>query len=549
MVKAKKLLWFIFVCVSSAAILSSCGWFQKPRCNVTFLKDGGVYFAVDVKKGDVSVFPGDPVKEGYAFGGWYYSDSPDVEFTRSAKVTRDITAFAKFSPKPQTLAVIASDPALGGYRVETGAGEFTDGDAVAGIGVFTDEKARVLAEPKENGAFSGWYKGSVFLSAEESYSFIMPPNALTLTARFSDNGGAGAAINPSAGFSGGEGTAASPYLIASAAELALVNSVNSENSGGILHFRLTADIDLRGADWTPIGSADSAFTGVFDGNGRTVSNFAAPASFSGAEFGLFGRARNARIFGLNVEDARVNVESSGIAYVGALVGVAEDTEIYSCSASGRIAATKTDANGGDAEGARSALYVGGIIGAVFSTGNDYALFKSLTNGRSSVIISARTDGADIYAGGIAGNVSNFHIEKAFSLGCVSAFSDSGAAYAGGIAAYYNGVLGGGNRAVLTDVFAAADVFADSTEASAYAGRITASFDDMPEYSQSAYFYGASLIAVGKRGGINDFGKRAGALEFLSSATFFNGKLHLQPEFWYFPPNMNFPANGETPILI
>ena len=70
--------------------------------------------------------------------------------------------------------------------------------------------------------------------------------------------------------------------IATAEDLAAINSNLSGN------YVLTADIDLGGAEWTPIGSfvqlgsegeeAETpdpayAFTGTFDGQGHTISNF------------------------------------------------------------------------------------------------------------------------------------------------------------------------------------------------------------------------------------------------------------------------------------
>ena len=61
----------------------------------------------------------------------------------------------------------------------------------------------------------------------------------------------------------------SDYIeIGTAEELAAV----SNNLGG--KYRLKNDIDLRGQNWTPIGSgegyATGSFTGEFDGNGFTV---------------------------------------------------------------------------------------------------------------------------------------------------------------------------------------------------------------------------------------------------------------------------------------
>ena len=70
--------------------------------------------------------------------------------------------------------------------------------------------------------------------------------------------------------------------IATAEDLKAVNDNLSGN------YVLTADIDLEGAEWTPLGSfvqmgedgeeaetpdPEYAFTGTFDGQGYTISNF------------------------------------------------------------------------------------------------------------------------------------------------------------------------------------------------------------------------------------------------------------------------------------
>lgn len=61
------------------------------------------------------------------------------------------------------------------------------------------------------------------------------------------------------------------YLIGTGAELAwFAQKVNggSTKISGIL----TADIDLAGYEWTPIGTASKQFAGTFDGQNHTVDN-------------------------------------------------------------------------------------------------------------------------------------------------------------------------------------------------------------------------------------------------------------------------------------
>lgn len=72
----------------------------------------------------------------------------------------------------------------------------------------------------------------------------------------------------------GSGTEADPYLISTAAELGWVARYERDNTAAVRYYMLTADIDLSGAWWTPIGGIkrDKPFYGVFDGNQKTISN-------------------------------------------------------------------------------------------------------------------------------------------------------------------------------------------------------------------------------------------------------------------------------------
>ena len=103
-------------------------------------------------------------------------------------------------------------------------------------------------------------------------------------------------------FAGGTGTESDPYQIANGAELAyLASSVNSGETYTGKNFVLTANIDLNGLPWTPIGNSFSdallegsnyrIFAGNFDGNGYTISNVSIGSETAPLEadvFGLFG---------------------------------------------------------------------------------------------------------------------------------------------------------------------------------------------------------------------------------------------------------------------
>ena len=48
-------------------------------------------------------------------------------------------------------------------------------------------------------------------------------------------------------------------------------------------YALGADIDLGGADWTPIGTASAPFTGSLHGNGYAIRNLSCTNSLSGSD--------------------------------------------------------------------------------------------------------------------------------------------------------------------------------------------------------------------------------------------------------------------------
>lgn len=80
-------------------------------------------------------------------------------------------------------------------------------------------------------------------------------------------------IESAAEFAAGDGTQGAPYQISSAGDLAnLAKMVSGGETYESTYFELTADIDLGGKEWTPIGTKDSQFAGKFSGNGKTIRN-------------------------------------------------------------------------------------------------------------------------------------------------------------------------------------------------------------------------------------------------------------------------------------
>lgn len=100
----------------------------------------------------------------------------------------------------------------------------------------------------------------------------------------------------------GEGTAEAPYKITMPEQFAsLAEAVSSGEFDGVdggIHVALESDLDLSDyEDWTPIGSTAHPFTGVFDGQGHTISGLTIANDNPNdvKEWGLFGMVQDATI--------------------------------------------------------------------------------------------------------------------------------------------------------------------------------------------------------------------------------------------------------------
>lgn len=130
-------------------------------------------------------------------------------------------------------------------------------------------------------------------------------------------------------FAGGSGTADDPWQIASADQLAYlpatVNDGSKSSYMGAYFFVLTADLDMTGVDWRPIGNMNdienhtTLFLGSFDGQDYTVSNL----TYKNDQFivgaGLFGISVG-EIKNVNIENAAVHCTNAGAMAIGSLVG-------------------------------------------------------------------------------------------------------------------------------------------------------------------------------------------------------------------------------------
>ena len=93
-----------------------------------------------------------------------------------------------------------------------------------------------------------------------------------------------------------------------------VNSGELYKESDCKEVTLTADIDMSGESWTPIGTHSKPYDGIFNGNGHVVKNLYVELTTDYA--GLFGYAKNATIYNMHLQNPQVR----GNDYVGSLAG-------------------------------------------------------------------------------------------------------------------------------------------------------------------------------------------------------------------------------------
>ena len=197
------------------------------------------------------------------------------------------------------------------------------------------------------------------------------------------------------------------YLIGTGAELAwFAQKVNggSTKISGIL----TADIDLAGYEWTPIGTASKQFAGTFDGQNHTVDNLSINYSSTTPiplYRGLFGWVSGANVTDrAKIENMTVNgtvvassTKSVNDAYVGGIAGRADYADLTNLHANVDVSIKRTSGN---------YQSVGGVVGGTY-----YSL--NVTNCSNSGNVTGWR-----YCAGIVGNISSGN-QPSTITGCVN----------------------------------------------------------------------------------------------------------------------------------
>lgn len=197
-----------------------------------------------------------------------------------------------------------------------------------------------------------------------------------------------------------------------------LNAVRNNLKG---YYYLTKDISFKssdfaaggkyyngGAGWQPIGSKYFPFTGVFDGNGHTISGLYIninDTTGNNVYAGLFGNCDEGTIRNLGMLNSSITAGGVGAIYVGGIVGYTpyeSYATIENCYNTGVV----NGIGNGEYE-----TFVGGIAGRICNTTiiNCYNTGEVLGHGTS------------VSVGGVAGStVGSSTVKNSYNLGVVSA---------------------------------------------------------------------------------------------------------------------------------
>ena len=308
-------------------------------------------------------------------------NNPTLEFThRTARVTIELkpgTGFTSVAGATVSLVSLSADngnpTAIKTYNASGNTYEALTAPQTVAAG-----KPFVKVE-LGGGTFYFRPQNNVVLEAGSRYKYTVKVNATGLTLE-------GCTIGSWADGGGESGTAedlgyiydsnTKTYTVYNAD--GLMNIAELVNGGKTdINITLTADIDLTGKNWTPIGTDyDNSYKGTFDGGGHTITGltFTTNDEFAGL-FGWLNRAGTVK----NVVMEGVQITSHQIygGSIGGVVGYSWGT-IENCSVSGSVSGT---------------VYVGGVVGVQIG--------GSITGCSSSATVKGTVD-----VGGVAGQTNS-----------------------------------------------------------------------------------------------------------------------------------------------
>lgn len=246
----------------------------------------------------------------------------------------------------------------------------------------------------------------------------------------------------------GDGSAYNPFLIKSEADLIAfrdyVMASDETNNNMQASAKLVSNIALT-SNWTPIGNESIVYSGIFNGQGHTISNLVVNSDEK--YVGLFAQ-NNGHILNLKVSG---NITSSGD-YIGGIVG-ANYSKLSDVSFNGNINSLAKEAivggicgiNSGAisntlSQGEISAIGVDSVIGGNVGVVESGTMYHVINQATVNLEVADSSDDNDCegMAGGIAGFNYEGLINVSYNQGVVT--GNDLQAYTGGIVGLNNGQI-------------------------------------------------------------------------------------------------------------
>ncbi|PKK98389.1 MAG: hypothetical protein CVV57_07765 [Tenericutes bacterium HGW-Tenericutes-2] len=253
---------------------------------VSFESNGGSAVASmpSVMSGTTIAAPTAPTRENYTFDGWYKEVGLTTpwNFTTDT-VTSNTTLYAKWMAVTYTVT-FDSD---GGTAIDP----LTN--------VMHGATIALPTEPTKDGyTFEGWYKEVEFTNLWVFETDVVTSNT-TLFAKWEVE-----------------------VVVPAGTAISTAQEFHDMTKGGSAdEFYLANDIDFTGFTWTVTGTG-TAFRGILNGNGMTISNITIDGSGTGVYGGIFQRTNGAVIHDLTIDNAHVDA----VGRVGVLIGRIETAE-------------------------------------------------------------------------------------------------------------------------------------------------------------------------------------------------------------------------------
>ena len=220
-------------------------------------------------------------------------------------------------------------------------------------------------------------QNNVVLAAGNRYTYIVKVNATGLTLEgciigdWADGGGESGAAELGYIYNSNTKT----YTVYNADGLLAWNEAAQKDRS--INCTLTADIDLTGKGWTPIGTDyDNSYTGTFDGGGHTIMGLTVTTNDQYA--GLFGYLGDAGTVKNVVMDGIQITCNRRLGSAGGVAGFSRGGTIENCSVSGSVSGT---------------MRAGGVVGVQWEA--------SITGCSSSATVKGLA-----YVGGVAGETNS-----------------------------------------------------------------------------------------------------------------------------------------------